>query len=88
MVKISLYPFAAATIASAIPAGRAGERVGWWLRPAAVNHGGGRANAPVLPLVGSTSTVFPGVISPRFSASTIIELPMRSFTLLQGSIDS
>ena len=35
---------------------------------------------PVLPEVGSTSVVTPGVISPRRSASSIIASPMRSFT--------
>src|SRR3954470_14722886 len=39
---------------------------------------------PVLPLVGSTSTVLPGVICPDFSASRIMLTPMRSFTLLHG----
>lgn len=41
---------------------------------------------PVFPEVGSTSTVSPGVMSPRFWASLIIEKPMRSFTELQGSM--
>ena len=39
---------------------------------------------PVLPLVGSTSTVLPGWIFPARSASLIMLTPMRSFTLLQG----
>mmetsp|Transcript_16919 Transcript_16919/g.43747 ORF Transcript_16919/g.43747 Transcript_16919/m.43747 type:complete len:329 (-) Transcript_16919:35-1021(-) len=43
---------------------------------------------PVLPDVGSTSFVTPGLMSPRFSASAIMEYPIRSFTLLHGSIDS
>mmetsp|Transcript_36416 Transcript_36416/g.96037 ORF Transcript_36416/g.96037 Transcript_36416/m.96037 type:complete len:335 (+) Transcript_36416:495-1499(+) len=43
---------------------------------------------PVLPDVGSTIVVTPGVMSPRFSASVIIEYPMRSLTELHGSIDS
>ena len=46
IVSTRSYPFAAATIASAMP---------------------------VLPEVGSTRVVSPGVISPRFSASVIIE---------------
>ena len=41
---------------------------------------------PVFPDVGSTSTVSPGVMSPRFWASLIIEKPMRSLTELQGSM--
>ena len=43
---------------------------------------------PVLPDVGSTSVVFPGAMSPRSSASRIMLSPMRSLTLLQGSMDS
>ena len=39
---------------------------------------------PVLPLVGSISTVLPGVILPRLSASSIMAKPMRSFTLDAG----
>src|ERR1700677_3413998 len=39
---------------------------------------------PVLPLVGSTSTVLPGWIFPACSASLIMLTPMRSFTLLHG----
>ena len=39
---------------------------------------------PVLPLVGSISTVLPGVIFPAFSASAIMLTPMRSLTLAQG----
>src|SRR3954469_2291640 len=39
---------------------------------------------PVFPLVGSTSTVFPGMILPAASASRIMLTPMRSFTLLHG----
>ena len=39
---------------------------------------------PVLPLVGSISTVLPGWILPARSASLIMLTPMRSFTLLQG----
>ena len=35
---------------------------------------------PVFPLVGSTIVVFPGVISPAFSASSIMLTPMRSLT--------
>ncbi|MBT9162661.1 MAG: hypothetical protein DDT27_01220 [Dehalococcoidia bacterium] len=42
---------------------------------------------PVLPLVGSTITVSL-LISPFSSASTIIDTPMRSFTLLMGLKDS
>ena len=34
---------------------------------------------PVLPLVGSISSM-PGLSTPRFSASQIIEAPMRHFT--------
>jgi len=43
---------------------------------------------PVFPLVGSTNVVFPGVISPRSSASLIMERAMRSFTELAGLEDS
>mmetsp|Transcript_57218 Transcript_57218/g.136435 ORF Transcript_57218/g.136435 Transcript_57218/m.136435 type:complete len:388 (+) Transcript_57218:348-1511(+) len=43
---------------------------------------------PVLPEVGSTRVVSPGLISPRFSADSIIASPMRSFTELHGCIDS
>ena len=39
---------------------------------------------PVLPLVGSISTVLPGVIFPSRSAASIMANPMRSFTLLAG----
>src|SRR6187455_2042665 len=35
---------------------------------------------PVLPLVGSTIVVLPGVIAPAASASSIIALAIRSFT--------
>ena len=38
---------------------------------------------PVLPLVGSMSTVLPGWIFPSRSASAIMLTPMRSFTLAQ-----
>ena len=43
---------------------------------------------PVLPDVGSTSVVLPGAMSPRSSASRIMLSPIRSLTLLQGSMDS
>mmetsp|Transcript_15655 Transcript_15655/g.28086 ORF Transcript_15655/g.28086 Transcript_15655/m.28086 type:complete len:216 (-) Transcript_15655:3-650(-) len=59
IVRISLYPRAAAMKAKAIP---------------------------VFPEVGSTSTVCPGVIFPAFSASRIIERPIRSLTELIGSM--
>ena len=53
-------------------------------------HGAGKlsvtACAPVLPEVGSTSVVLPGAMSPRFSASSIMEKPIRSFTELHGSM--
>ncbi len=39
---------------------------------------------PVFPEVGSTRTVFPGVISPRASASVIMLNAMRSFTEFAG----
>src|SRR5258707_1381412 len=39
---------------------------------------------PVLPLVGSISTVLPGLIFPARSASVIMLTPMRSFTLPTG----
>src|ERR1019366_7598404 len=39
---------------------------------------------PVLPLVGSMSTVLPGWIFPARSASTIMLIPMRSLTLAFG----
>src|SRR4051794_14376159 len=52
-VRISSYPRAAQTIASAIP---------------------------VLPLVGSTTTARPGLISPSSSAASIIATPIRSLT--------
>src|SRR5258708_5200457 len=39
---------------------------------------------PVLPLVGSMSTVLPGLIFPARSASLIMLTPMRSFTLPTG----
>mmetsp|Transcript_30762 Transcript_30762/g.53177 ORF Transcript_30762/g.53177 Transcript_30762/m.53177 type:complete len:221 (-) Transcript_30762:63-725(-) len=41
---------------------------------------------PVFPEVGSTREVLPGAISPRFSASSIIDRAIRSLTLLQGSM--
>ena len=43
---------------------------------------------PVLPLVGSTRTVLPGVICPRASASVIMLSAIRSLTLLAGLEDS
>ena len=46
------------------------------------------SDVPVFPLVGSTRMVFPGVISPRFSASSIIESAIRSLTELAGLLDS
>ena len=61
MVRMSLYPFAAAMNASAIP---------------------------VLPEVGSTSVVLPGVIFPLASAASTMAKPILSFTLEHGSIDS
>mmetsp|Transcript_8328 Transcript_8328/g.21495 ORF Transcript_8328/g.21495 Transcript_8328/m.21495 type:complete len:290 (+) Transcript_8328:313-1182(+) len=61
IVRMISYPFAAATMARAIP---------------------------VLPDVGSTSLVTPGLISPRASAPSIIARPRRSLTELAGSIDS
>ncbi len=39
---------------------------------------------PVLPEVGSTSVVLPGVISLRASASEIMAYPIRSLTELSG----
>ena len=39
---------------------------------------------PVLPLVGSTSTVWPGTIVPACSASSTMALAMRSFTEADG----
>ena len=57
MIRMHLYPLAAATIARPIP---------------------------VLPLVLSTMVVLPGEMSPRFSASSIIESAMRSLTLPPG----
>ncbi len=39
---------------------------------------------PVLPLVGSTSTLLPGVMIPFSSSAAIIDTPMRSFTLAMG----
>ena len=39
---------------------------------------------PVLPEVGSTSVVLPGVILPDASSASIIETPMRSLTLAIG----
>ncbi len=39
---------------------------------------------PVLPLVGSTMTLTPGVSSPSRSAASIMASPMRSLTLLAG----
>mmetsp|Transcript_19278 Transcript_19278/g.53476 ORF Transcript_19278/g.53476 Transcript_19278/m.53476 type:complete len:219 (+) Transcript_19278:678-1334(+) len=41
---------------------------------------------PVLPEVGSTKVVFPGEMSPLFSASLIMLKPMRSLTELHGSM--
>mmetsp|Transcript_33965 Transcript_33965/g.69344 ORF Transcript_33965/g.69344 Transcript_33965/m.69344 type:complete len:309 (+) Transcript_33965:315-1241(+) len=61
IVRMSLYPFAAATIASPMP---------------------------VFPDVGSTRVVLPGAMSPRLSASVIIDRAMRSFTELAGLDDS
>jgi len=43
---------------------------------------------PVLPEVGSTRVVLPGTMSPRFSASLIMERAMRSLTELAGLEDS
>lgn len=43
---------------------------------------------PVLPLVGSTNTVLPGVMSPRPSACVIMLSAIRSLTLLAGLDDS
>ena len=43
---------------------------------------------PVLPDVGSTMTLSPGVMSPSASAASIIARPMRSFTLPAGLADS
>ena len=43
---------------------------------------------PVFPEVGSTRTVFPGVMSPLCSASVIMERAMRSLTELAGLEDS
>ena len=42
---------------------------------------------PVLPLVGSMS-VSPGLMSPRFSASSSMRTPMRSFTEPPGFMNS
>ena len=39
---------------------------------------------PVFPLVGSTSTLFPGWIAPSRSAASIMARPIRSFTLFAG----
>ncbi len=39
---------------------------------------------PVLPEVGSTRTLFPGVMRPLFSSASIIATPMRSLTLAMG----
>ncbi len=39
---------------------------------------------PVLPLVGSIRIVWPGLILPDFSASSIMARPMRSLTLASG----
>ena len=39
---------------------------------------------PVLPEVGSTSVVLPGVMSPRASASAIMAYPIRSLTEPSG----
>ena len=39
---------------------------------------------PVLPLVGSTRTVRPGLIVPASSASSTMALAMRSFTEAEG----
>ena len=38
--------------------------------------------------VGSTRMVSPGVMSPRFSASSIMDMAIRSLTLLAGFCDS
>lgn len=43
---------------------------------------------PVLPDVGSTRTVLPGVMRPCFSASSIRDRPRRSLTLEHGPNDS
>src|ERR1035437_3609771 len=43
---------------------------------------------PVLPLVGSTSVVRPGAMTPACSAASIIDRPMRSLTLPPGLNDS
>jgi hypothetical protein len=43
---------------------------------------------PVLPDVGSMIVVFPGMINPYFSPSSINEKAKRSFTEQQGSINS
>uniref|UniRef100_A0A7C9AYQ6 Uncharacterized protein n=1 Tax=Opuntia streptacantha TaxID=393608 RepID=A0A7C9AYQ6_OPUST len=43
---------------------------------------------PILPDVGSISTVFPGVMSPFFSASSIIAIAGLSLTLAVGCIIS
>mmetsp|Transcript_5360 Transcript_5360/g.11278 ORF Transcript_5360/g.11278 Transcript_5360/m.11278 type:complete len:241 (-) Transcript_5360:68-790(-) len=61
IVRMSLYPLDAATIARPIP---------------------------VFPEVGSTRIVLPGEISPRASASVIMDSAMRSFTELAGFEDS
>jgi len=42
---------------------------------------------PVLPLVGSKMIVSP-LMCPAFSAASIMDTPMRSFTLLKGLKDS
>ncbi len=39
---------------------------------------------PVLPDVGSISTVLPGVMRPSASSTSIIDTPIRSFTLESG----
>ena len=43
---------------------------------------------PVFPLVGSTRVVTPALMWPASSAAAIMLYPMRSFTLLHGSITS
>lgn len=43
---------------------------------------------PVFPLVGSTSTVLPGVMVPFFSASSMRDRPRRSLTDEHGPRDS
>ena len=43
---------------------------------------------PVFPEVGSTRVDLPGAMSPRLSASSIIDRAMRSLTLFAGLDDS